>query len=407
MRTFLWDTLEAAGIAFDALKSNKVRSILATLGIVIGVMTVVLMITIVAGLNQSFKRQLSALGSGTLYISRFPWIIQDDFFIYRNRPRLTMRDYEAVRQQSHYAEVVAPYVDSSRPVAFGSEVLEQVFLVGTDEAYEATNDVMPEVGRFISATDASANRDVAVVGTEVADRLFGSRNPIGQEIRVGSFPYTVIGVLEKQGTMFGMSMDSQVIVPIGSMVKHFGRRRDLTIIVKGSSADQVADLKDELTGIMRRSRRIAPGKEDNFSINEQGQLMTFYTQITSGVYAAGIIIGGISLLVGGIGIMNIMLVSVTERTHEIGIRKALGARRSQILRQFLIESALVCSVGGVIGIALAYGGGKIIDQWLPTAMPISVAVAGMIFAFLVGVFFGLYPAAKAARLDPIIALRRE
>jgi putative ABC transport system permease protein len=191
------------------------------------------------------------------------------------------------------------------------------------------------------------------------------------------------------------------------MMKHFGRRRDLSIIVGARDPSEVDDLKGELTGLLRRTRRLDPGEADNFSINEQSQLMNLYTQITSGVYAAGVIIGGISLLVGGIGIMNIMLVSVTERTHEIGIRKALGARQSQILRQFLIESALICTIGGIIGVAIAWGGSKAISNWLPAVLPIPVAIGGMLFAACVGIFFGIFPAAKAARLDPIIALRKE
>ncbi len=407
MKTILWDTIEAGRIAFGALTANKARSALATLGIVIGVMTVVLMITIVSGLNDSFSTQLARIGSGTIYIQRFPWIIQDDFFIYRNRPRLTQKNYEDVKRYCQGASTITPYVDTMRPVAFKNESLGGVFLIGTDETYLETTDVMPEVGRFISRMDAIANRDVAVIGTTVAKELFGQHNPIGQKVRIGGFDYKIVGVLEEQGAMFGQSMDSQVIVPIGSMRKHFGRRRDLSIIVKAINPDEVEELKDELTGIMRRTRRLGPGEGDNFSINEQGQLMDMYTQITSGVYAAGIIIGGISLIVGGIGIMNIMLVSVTERTHEIGIRKALGARRSQILRQFLIESALICSFGGIIGIGLAWGGAKAINIYLPTSMSVPLAVAGMLFAAFVGVFFGIFPAAKAARLDPIVALRKE
>lgn len=407
MKVFFWDTFEALGIAFSALISNKVRAILATLGIVIGVMTVVLMMTIVTGLNQSFRTQLSTIGSGTIYIQRFPWIIQDDFFIYRNRPRLTMGDFEAVKELCRNASAVAPYVDTQRPIAFGSETLQGVYLIGTNEAYLETSDVMPEVGRFISAMDAAANRDVAVIGKTVAEELFGPRNPIGQRVRIGSYNFKVVGVLEEQGTFFGHSMDTQVIVPLGAMLKHFGRRRDLSIVVKAANPDEIEDLKSELTGIMRRSRKLGPGEKDNFSINEQSQLMDTYRAVTGGVYGAGIIIGGISLLVGGIGIMNIMLVSVTERTHEIGIRKALGARKSQILRQFLIESALICSVGGIIGVGLAWISSLMINQWLPTAMPWSIALGGMIFAALVGIFFGLFPAARAARLDPIIALRRE
>jgi len=407
MRTFFWDTIEAANIALDSLKASKVRSTLATLGIVIGVMTVILMVNIVVGLNESFKKQLASIGSGTLYVARFPWIIQDDFFIYRNRPRINFRDYEAVKEQCRLASAVSPYADTQRPVAFKSESLNNVFLIGTNDKYLETSDVLPDAGRFISAQDYEANRAVAVIGVGIVDQLFKSRNPLGQYLRIGGHEYLVIGVLEKQGSMFGFSMDNQVIIPLGTMMKHFGRRRDLNIIVKAADAGQIEDLKDELRGILRKSRKIEAGKPDNFSINEQGQLMNFYKQITSGVYATGIIIGGISLIVGGIGIMNIMLVSVTERTHEIGIRKALGARRSQILRQFIIESALICAIGGVIGVGLAFGGGQIINQWLPTTMTPSVALGGMFFAALVGVFFGLYPAAKAARLDPIVALRKE
>jgi putative ABC transport system permease protein len=407
MRTFLWDTLEAANIAWGALKSSKVRSILATLGIVIGVMTVVLMVTIVAGLNESFKKQFAFIGSGTVWVQRYPWIIQDDFFLYRNRPRLNLWDYEAVKRESRLAAAVSPEVDMGRPVSFESEVIDNVWIVGTSDTYTETGNVTPEVGRFITQQDYESHRAVAVIGSEVANRLFRNRNPIGQSIRIGAHQYTVVGVLTKMGTSFGMSLDNQVIIPLGTLLKHFGRRRDLSIAVKAIDAGQVNDLKDELTGILRRSRKISPGKPDNFSINEQSQLMNFYNQITFGVYAAGILIGGISLLVGGIGIMNIMLVSVTERTHEIGIRKALGARRSQILRQFLIEATLICLVGGAIGVFLAWRGGIIINHWLPVSMPLSVAIGGTFFAALVGIFFGLYPAAKASRLDPIIALRKE
>lgn len=407
MKTLIWDTLEAAGIAFAALKSNLVRAILATLGIVIGVMTVVLMVTIIKGLNQSFTHQLRTIGSGTVYIQRYPWVHTDDFYIYRNRPRITLDDFEEVRKYSQYAAATAPEAGTMRPVAYKSEALNRVYIIGTTDAYLETADTMPEVGRFISATDVAANRDVAVIGTAVADKLFEQRNPIGQRIQIGPYHFKVIGILEEQGKIFGFSLDERVIIPLGSMLKHFGRRRDITIIVKAADPNELEELQGELTGIMRRSRGLGPNERDNFSINEQGQLMELYVSLTSGVYAAGIIIGGISLLVGGIGIMNIMLVSVTERTHEIGIRKALGARKSQILRQFLIESALICSIGGIIGIGLAWGGGKVISQWLPVAMPLSVAIGGTAFAAFVGIFFGLFPAAKASRLDPIVALRRE
>jgi putative ABC transport system permease protein len=407
MRNFFWDTLEAANIAWGALKSSKVRSALATLGIIIGVMTVVLMITIVIGLNTSFQKQISALGANTLYIQRFPWLMQDDFFIFRNRPLVTMKDCEAIRRESKLAVAVTPLIFTSRPVKFGPEVMPDVTLLGTDENYVTTANVEVDVGRFLTTQDCNSNRSVAVIGTDIADKIFRQRNPIGQSLRIGAYEYHIVGILKKRGTMFGESLDTRVILPWGTVLQHFGHRRDINVIAKAAAGVSIEDLKDELTGILRRSRKIPPNKPDNFSLNEQAQLMNFYEQITWGVYAAGILIGGISLLVGGIGIMNIMLVSVTERTHEIGIRKALGARRSQVLRQFLIESALICLMGGLIGTGLAWGGGKLITQWLPVTMPLHIALGGTLFATLVGVFFGLYPAAKASRLDPIIALRKE
>jgi putative ABC transport system permease protein len=407
MKNFFLDLWEAAKIAVSALRANKIRSILATLGIVIGVMTVTLMVTIVAGLNASFQRQLAAIGSGTVYVDRYPWVINDDFFLYRNRPRVGMKEYLAVSRYCTKAKAVAPYSDSMRPIGYKSDILSGVYLLGTTEAYLETSDVLPEVGRFISASDAKANRDVVVIGVTVAEKLFKGRNPIGQMVRIAGHEFKVIGVLEKQGSMFGQSLDSQAIIPLGSMMKYFGRRRDITVIIKARDPQQIDALKDELTGILRRERKLGPADKDNFSINEQGQLMTLYTQLTSGVYSAGILIGGIALLVGGIGIMNIMLVSVTERTQEIGIRKALGARRSQILRQFLIESSLICLIGGAIGVGIAWGGSKVINQWLPAVMPFSIAIISTVFAAFVGIFFGIFPAAKAARLDPIHALRKE
>ncbi|MFH1861828.1 MAG: ABC transporter permease, partial [bacterium] len=373
----------------------------------IGVTTVILMAMIINGLNQSFQGQISSLGSGTLYIQRFPWIPEGDFFSYRNRPYITLKDYEAVRQSSKLAEVVSLWVYTQRSVSFGAESLENVIIMGTDEAYIEAADVLPEVGRFISKVDAEANRSVAVIGADVAEKLLGQYNPIGQSIRVQAYKFKVIGVLEKRGTSFGQSMDNQVIVPLGALMKHFGRRRDLGIIVKATDPERLEELKDELTGILRRSRRLAADQENNFSINEQEQLMRFYTTMTSTVYAAGFIIGGLSLLVGGIGIMNIMLVSVTERTHEIGIRKALGARRGQILSQFLFEAVLICSFGGLVGIFAAWGCGKIISKWLPSVLTPDIAIVGILFAALIGIFFGLFPAAKAARLDPVVALRQE
>jgi putative ABC transport system permease protein len=248
---------------------------------------------------------------------------------------------------------------------------------------------------------------MAVIGSEVAEKLFEKRNPINQRLLISGKSFRVIGVLEEQGKFFGQSMDSRVIIPYGALLKSFGRHHYISVMVKAEDPSKLEDLKFELTDIMRRERGLKAGKENNFSINEQSMLMKFYNQVTSGVYTVGIVIGAISLIVGGIGIMNIMMVSVTERTKEIGIRKAIGAKRINIVWQFLVESAVICSIGGIIGVSLALLISKLIDKFLPTSMPVWVAILGVGFSAVVGIFFGLWPAMKAARLHPIESLRYE
>ena len=394
-------------IAFRALKANPVRSVLTTLGIIIGVLTVILMITIVQGLNESFKKQISFLGSGLLYINKMPWIITDDYYLYRNRPDIGLKEYREVKKYSTLAQTVCIDFETSKSVSYKQERLSRVQTIGTESGYLEVMTTFPKYGRFLTDTDVAHNRSVAVIGSEVADKLFKKVNPIGRRISIAGRKFRVIGVLEKQGTVFGFSMDNQIIIPYGAFTKYFGRHHWASIIVRAKYPDKIEDLKYELTGIMRRTRSLRAGQEDNFAINQQSMLMNFYNQLTSGVYAVGIVIGGISLIVGGIGIMNIMLVSVTERTREIGIRKAIGAKRVNILWQFLVESAAICSIGGIIGVSLAFGLSKIMDTVLPTSMPLWVAMLGVGFSAIVGIFFGMWPAVKASKLNPIDALRYE
>jgi putative ABC transport system permease protein len=398
--------VESWRIAWQALKSNKVRSVLTTLGIVIGVTTVVLMIIIVQGLNQSFKGEISILGSNTLYVQKWPW--EDcDWWDVRKWPDIRNKEYRALKKNATLATHVIPMIETRRPVAYEERRLTYIDITGTTGEYAEISTFTPAFGRFLNDIDVTRNRNVAVIGDGIKEELFPYRNPIGQRIKIGPHRFRVVGVLEKQGAIFGQSMDEVILIPYGTLLKKFGRHRGWTLVLAAQDAAQMEDLEIETRGILRKTRKLSPGDKDNFSLNKQSQILDLYNRITSGVYAGGIVIGFVSLLVGGIGIMNIMLVSVTERTREIGIRKAIGAKRTHILWQFLTESAVICAVGGMIGIGFAFILGKVIDKFLPTAMPFWVVLLALGFSATVGIFFGIWPATKAARLNPIEALRYE
>ena len=405
---YIW---EGVKIAFDALKSYKLRSVLTTLGIIIGVTTVITIVSLIQGLNKAVADQISAIGTDTLYIQKFPWIMKgNDFFLYRNRKNITLEEAERIKELSTLAVAVAPTLFTSRRVKYKEKSAEGVIVVGTTADYLVTANAYPEEGRFLTGNDVSHRRRVCVLGYDVARTLFPTSNPIGKRVAIGGKKFRVIGVLEKKGSLFGNNMDSFAYIPIGAFQTAFGARyRSVQIEVKVASPDVLEDAEVELTGIMRRIRGLGPNDEDDFAINKQSMLMNTYKSLTSTLWAVAIGVGAISLLVGGIGIMNILLVSVTERTREIGIRKAIGARNSDILVQFLIEALMICALGVFIGVLLAVGVAQLIASTtpIPAAITVWVAVLGLVFVFAIGLFFGIYPASKAARLNPIEALRYE
>lgn len=396
-------------MAWDALKAHKLRSLLTTLGILIGVTTIITIWTTIQGLNQYVYGQLSAIGSATVYVQKWPWVIQGDFWRYRNRKNVTYKEYEAIEKLSTLADYISPQVFSSKAVSYKNEKFDQIFVIGSNEQYKETANIFPDVGRFLTELDVRNNQHVCVLGREISDNLFKEENPIGRRIKIGTEKYTVIGILEKKGSFFGQSMDNFVIVPIGTFRRVFGGHRGLRIAVMTDNPNNLEDLVEELRGVMRRVRKTEPGVEDDFAINQQDMLTQLYKQLTTTLFLIVFVIGGISLLVGGIGIMNIMLVSVTERTREIGIRKAIGAKRNNILSQFLIEAIVVSSIGGLIGIVFGYLGGSVVlaQMDLTTGVGISSIVIGFGFSTMVGVLAGFYPAFKASKLNPIDSLRYE
>ncbi len=404
----LW---EGVRIAVDALMAYKLRTVLTTLGIVIGVTTVVTIVALVEGLNHAFTREISQLGTATLYVEKFPWIMKgNSFWIYRNRRDITMKEALAIRKYATLVEAVAPTVATTRDVKYRNRRVSGVRLLGTDENYMVTSNAVPDIGRFLTPNDVSHRRAVCVLGWEVAEKLFKNEDPIGKRVKVGGYPVRVIGVLAKKGKMFDFNLDTYVVVPIGLFRKITGiHRRVDQIEVKVKDPALMEDARYELEGILRRVRKVPPGAKNDFAINEQSMLMQTYKNLTTSLWAVAIGVGSISLLVGGIGIMNILLVSVTERTREIGIRKAVGAKNRDILWQFLVESMFIVSLGVVIGIGLAILLAKLIASMTPIPAAITgwIVALGIGFVLTIGLVFGIYPASRAARLNPIESLRYE
>jgi putative ABC transport system permease protein len=405
---YLTELKEGLAISFHAIRANKLRSVLTTLGIVIGIVSVTLMATAIEGVNRAFDRSAAAFGTDVLYVQKFPWVSNDDWATIRNRRNLEVKFAARIERQATLSAAVAPVVATRRRATYGSNSMEDAMVSGTTSQYLSTAGVTLADGRFFTAEESNGGRPVAAIGATVAENLFPREDPIGKTIRVGGFPYTIIGVFEKQGGLFGaFTSDLRVYVPLFSFQTHYGGRRDVTIQVKVADLKQMEDAKLELEGIMRSARGIAPGKPNDFNINQQEILTQTFAPISLVIASIGLFITGLSLFVGGIGIMNIMFVSVTERTKEIGIRKAIGAKRRTILLQFLSEAAALCLIGGILGLAIAFPLSLIVDQFLPTAMPISVVFISIGISLVVGVISGFLPAYRAAKMDPVEALRYE
>ena len=409
---FSWNEIsEGLGIAFQALKSNRLRTVLTTLGIFIGVVVITVIISVIQGLDAYVKSEISAFGTDTVYITRMPWMITnyEDYLEYSKRKLITDDHYEFVKKYTTLAEAISPEIITSRAVKYRNESLDEVAVVGTTEDYMTTQNVVSEYGRFLTSNDVDLRKNVCVIGWEVANNLFKNRDPIGERIKIGSNTFSVVGVLEKRGQMFGYSLDNYTFIPYSVFEKIYGTRRSFDVQVKAKDPEVLENMIDELTGVMRRARGLKVGESNDFSINQQSQIIDMYNSITRVLYIVLIGIGSISLVVGGIGIMNIMLVSVTERTREIGIRKALGAKNRIIMWQFLVESMFVSAIGVTIGILVSMGIAMIVRAVTPIPVNISLWVLflGVGFTVTIGIFFGIYPASKAARLDPVEALRYE
>ncbi len=405
---------ESFQVALRALRANKGRGALTTLGIIIGIVAVVTTMTAVNGLQNRFRESLSAMGTDVIYVSRMPWVVMNDFFRYRNRPALDLREANLLEARLRGKALVNPTVSSQEDVRYREEIVEGVTILGTSEKELQMSAARPELGRFIMPLDVFSKRRVCVIGSGIRDGLFPrGANPLRKTLRIGRTDFTIVGVMEKQGGGFmgGPNFDRQIHVPITSWVKAFGgsrRHANLNIAIKAPRQETLGDLEYTVIGEMRKLRQLRPSEPDDFSINKLDTLTGTFSNVMGIVLLVGLLVTSISLFVGAIGVMNIMFVSVTERTKEIGLRKAVGATRKSILLQFLFESSAICLLGGVVGIVLAAGVTAIINATVMPASPsIPIVIIAILVSISVGIAAGVAPAMRGARMDPIEALRHE
>ncbi|HEV7682909.1 MAG TPA: ABC transporter permease [Pyrinomonadaceae bacterium] len=409
------DIKESALMAFDTLRANKLRSSLTILGVSVGVITVIFMVSIIQGLNKAFADQVESLGSNTIFVSKFePSFGRPPGPEEIHRKDLTMDDAEALRREAPSIAGVSPIHRMLAATArYQEKQTDTPILFGVTPYYEFVQTQYAARGRFIKDFDMDNRDNVCVIGVDVVHALFPYEDPVDKDIRINGNPYHIIGVMEPLGSFFGQSRDNSIFIPITTFDKYYPDRPFpevvFFLIIRPQSRAYVKSAVDEITDILRRRRRVPLDAPNNFGISSQDSLLDIYNQLTGATALVLTAISFVALMIGGIGVMNIMLVSVTERTKEIGVRKAVGATRLNILSQFLIEAVVLTGLGGLAGLVVGELFAFLINKYspLPAYVPIWAVAVGIGISGGVGIVFGLWPAWKAARLDPIEALRWE
>ncbi len=408
----VWVTArEAFWLALEALRSHKLRSFLTLLGVVIATTTLIVVMSIVNGMNVYIATHIANLGANTFVLHQFQWAQGFDSFLKARRRNLPIRmqDYDyLVENLRGYEHISAIANLQPNPRArYRDRLIEEIQLTAVTPSHADIGREKVERGRYINDTDYEHNARVCVIGQDLVEKLFPWVDPLDKEVLLGGIPFRVIGVMEKVGSTFGQSQDNFAFVPLTTYRVVWATRPELLVFVMAPDAQHMLELEDETRALMRVRRHVPYKEEDTFGINASDTIMAAWQGLTGTIFAVTIGLVAVFMVVGGIVIMNIMLASVTERTHEIGIRKSLGARRKDILWQFIIESGVMAGTGGIAGVILAILIAKLVNAVFTASVPASAVVVGLTLSTAVGLFFGIYPANKASRLDPIEALRTE
>jgi len=402
---------EPVGVALETLRTHKLRSFLMLLGIILSVATLIVIIALISGVNQYIANKVANLGSNAFTIMRYPIITEMEELVKATRRNklITWDDYEALRDNLKLPLRVGAEVRTSGKARAGSLTIEDTSIRGVTASMGDISSQEVSDGRYITEGDESSRAMVAMIGSELAGKLFPSLDPVGREVLLDGRPFIVVGVAKPIGTVLGQSQDNFAFIPIETYIKIYGAYGGIWIDIQARGAEWMERTQDEARVLMRARRHLKPDETDSFGIIDSATLMQLWKQLTGVIAMAMVGVVSVFLVIGGVVIMNVMLATVTERTREIGIRKALGASRNDILLQFLVEACVMAAMGGAIGVLIAYGICELakVTTSIPMHVPISAVIMAELISAVVGIFFGVYPARKAAMLEPIEALRTE
>jgi len=404
---------EAIVVALGSLRASKLRSFLTLLGIILATCTLIAVMSVIRGMDLYIANAVSRMGANGFRIVRLAVIGNVDLKklmeMRRRHPEIRMDEYEFIKSKATLLQELGAEMSRSASVRYGNEYVEGVTLRGVTPNMAVITNIEPALGRFITDTENQHRMYVAFIGNDIRERFFQGMDPVGKVLQVNRRPFTVVGVAKKQGSVFGQSQDNFIITPLETVTRMYGARRGIGLYALAVDREHFNQAQDEVRMLLRAYRGLKPNEEDNFSIFSSDSIIEVWNQLTSVIAATAVAVVSVFMVVGGVVIMNIMLAVVTERTHEIGIRKSVGARQRDILNQFLVESSVLAATGGLVGVLAAWVVAVIVRNTtpVPMALPYSAVLIGVGLSAIVGLFFGIYPARRAAKLDPIVALRAE